>query len=166
MGVPCALLPPQSGTLIPAQIMVKSKLRLMDRDMFFRMGRPAGLFITAFVYIVYSFALQFEGWVSSFIYGSKSALSTVSLRPFTAAMPKKREKKSCRKQTKFYSIEKIIASYRETRSRLGDHTAAIQIIPFSLAVTHTTVWTFDFYTHLYSIICQNHYTSDHRESWK
>jgi len=35
-------------------------------------GRPAGLFITAFVYIVYGFALQFEGPFTDAIYAAKA----------------------------------------------------------------------------------------------
>ena len=64
-----------------------------------RYQRPAGLFITAFIYIVYGFALQYEGSVHA-IHPSISHdfLIRFYFRPFTDAIYSARAKKQAEKK--------------------------------------------------------------------
>ena len=78
--VPCASLPLLSGKHSISFFAIATKFT----EIFNRYERPAGLFITGYVYIVYLMALRFEGQVFFFFFCILKSKTHLRLsRPFT-----------------------------------------------------------------------------------
>jgi hypothetical protein len=78
--VPCVSLPQLSGK---QHISSQFNKRNSVTEFFYRYERPAGLFITVYVYIVYLVALRFEGSVFFFSFSFLNCILKKRTRPFT-----------------------------------------------------------------------------------